>query len=895
MRISRSKVVILSLIFAIVLSLTLLTVTTVVLSELENTAENVDEILLPIDDAQVLQAYLDSNYGAIIPPTTPYEHVILIVVDGVRPDILVGADTPNIDNLIASGSFTWNAWTVTPSVTIAAVPSIYTGATPEVHGVTDWHGEIYAETIVEVFEEAGLPCAIVGQDPILGGYSATYCTGYYSHPQADEHFMTLAIDLLWENDFYFISIYDPMPDKRGHGYGHDSPEYREAIENADYHIGRLVENLKELGVYENTLIVITTDHGMTGTSHGHGYETDMRIFSVWHGPGVKQGYEMADLIYIPASGTYDETYVAHRIIDIAPTMTELVGVRPPENAEGEVIRQIFEGALTPHAPIYIDGDDNFIPANGVVSGSGTENDPYVIENWEISAENAYGIEIRNTTAYFVVRNCVVENGGGAYDGIYLYNVVNGRIENCTVENNYCGIRLISDNNIIKNNTCSNNEFIGICLFFSSNNITKNNTCENNESGIYLYDSSNNITENNTCENNLYGIYLRDSSDNSIIRNNKISNNDNGICLVFSNNNRIYHNNFINNGTQASVFFSTSYWDDGYPSGGNYWSDYTGEDIYRGENQDIPGSDGIGDTPYIIPGGNQDRYPLMNPIAAAHTEQVPPGTTVVDARDETDTMVKITTDQAGSVTAVKYENNPGDPSPSGFTALGKYVEVRTDIPSDNIVWPIEIRIYYTDEEVAEVGIPENILRISYWDGSNWVEEPDSGVDVENNYVWARVTHLSPFAPIGIIWKGTTAFRLENLYTVGLDENLDLRIGSKLVVKFYQYDNVTLQDNSVIDEFTPPHQVKENENVPHPQGVPVPPPKYPGGTVQIAKLVLTTENTANEISTIASFTVHQSDLKERFLEILGEWFPHPELHDAFRAEVKDILSQWFPAPP
>jgi predicted AlkP superfamily phosphohydrolase/phosphomutase len=195
---------------------------------------------------------------------------------------------------------------------------------------------------VEVFEEAGLPCAIVGEDAILGGYSATYCTGYYSTTDPAEHFMNIAIDLLRENDFYFIAIYDPVPDHMGHSYGSSSPEYREAIEDADYHIGRLVENLKELGVYENTLIVITPDHGMTGTSHGYGFATDMRIFSVWHGLGVKRGYEMADSVYIPASGTYGGTYVAHRIIDIAPTITELMGVRPPENAEGEVIRQIFD-------------------------------------------------------------------------------------------------------------------------------------------------------------------------------------------------------------------------------------------------------------------------------------------------------------------------------------------------------------------------------------------------------------------------------------------------------------------------------------------------------------------------------------------------------------------------
>jgi hypothetical protein len=275
------------------------------------------------------------------PVSLPYDHVMLIVIDGVRPDVLLAADTPNFDSLAAEGSYTWNAWTVTPSITIAAVPAIFTGATREVHGVIRWDGEIHAETVVEVFEGAGLPCAIVGSDPILGGYSATWCTGYYYHPQADEHFMTLAINMLAENRPYFMAIYNPMPDRRGHAYGHESPEYRESIENADRHVGRLIENLRGLGVFERTLIVITTDHGMTGTSHSYGYENDMRIFSIWRGPGVKKGYQMVDAVYIPPSVTYDETHVAHRIIDIAPTITALTGLRAPENSEGSVIHQIF--------------------------------------------------------------------------------------------------------------------------------------------------------------------------------------------------------------------------------------------------------------------------------------------------------------------------------------------------------------------------------------------------------------------------------------------------------------------------------------------------------------------------------------------------------------------------
>jgi len=55
------------------------------------------------------------------------------------------------------------------------------------------------------------------------------------------------------------------------------------------------------------------------------------------------------------------------------------------------------------------------------------------------------------------------------------------------------------------------------------------------------------------------------------------------------------------------------WDNGYPSGGNYWCDYAGGDLYSGPYQNESGSDGIGDTPYIMDASNMDRYPLIYPF------------------------------------------------------------------------------------------------------------------------------------------------------------------------------------------------------------------------------------------------------------------------------------------
>jgi parallel beta-helix repeat protein len=104
--------------------------------------------------------------------------------------------------------------------------------------------------------------------------------------------------------------------------------------------------------------------------------------------------------------------------------------------------------------------------------------------------------------------------------------------------------------------------------------------------------------------------------------NTISNNSNtGINMTNSANNTIYHNNILNNTLQAYDNSSANNtWDNGYPSGGNYWSDYTGNDVFSGPLQSIPGSDGIGDTPYNITGytpNDQDRYPLKGRVVINH--------------------------------------------------------------------------------------------------------------------------------------------------------------------------------------------------------------------------------------------------------------------------------------
>ena len=155
---------------------------------------------------------------------------------------------------------------------------------------------------------------------------------------------------------------------------------------------------------------------------------------------------------------------------------------------------------------------------------------------------------------------------------------------------------------------------GIDVFSSSNNTFTNNKITSNlYSGIEMvHDCDSNTIVNNTISNNGQAAISMGMSNCNIIKRNTLSNNDYGIGLLSCQENTIHHNNFINNKNQVALYQSSNTWDNGYPSGGNYWSDYAGEDLFSGPYQNETGSDGIGDTAYELDTFNQDRYPLMNP-------------------------------------------------------------------------------------------------------------------------------------------------------------------------------------------------------------------------------------------------------------------------------------------
>lgn len=165
---------------------------------------------------------------------------------------------------------------------------------------------------------------------------------------------------------------------------------------------------------------------------------------------------------------------------------------------------------------------------------------------------------------------------------------------------------------ILNNTIFDIENQGIWLNSVNHvNVSDNIVSKCYSHSIMIYDSSNCTVSGNILSNNdPSGMYM-DISGNNTIANNTLSQNSIGLALKDSDSNTICHNNFLDNSNQVEISGSTNTWNYSYPCGGNYWSNYNGEDRLSGMNRNLQGSDGIGDQPYVIDENNRDMYPLVN--------------------------------------------------------------------------------------------------------------------------------------------------------------------------------------------------------------------------------------------------------------------------------------------
>jgi len=227
-----------------------------------------------------------------------------------------------------------------------------------------------------------------------------------------------------------------------------------------------------------------------------------------------------------------------------------------------------------------------------------------------------GVRMHEVANSSVLRN---QRDGNSQGGFQFSNVENTTVADNYLRTNSYGITMdYSFNNTVSDNTVLDSHW-GIMFGHVLFTILERNEVKRCDYALYMNDSRYNWISNSTFDSATDSAVVMTASSFNTIVGNTVSNSENGIRLFDSGSNDIYHNNVINNTNQGFDWDSTTNWDAGYPLGGNYWSDYTGVDEFSGPDQDQPGSDGIGDTPYPMEGAgaNQDFYPLMFP--AGHVE------------------------------------------------------------------------------------------------------------------------------------------------------------------------------------------------------------------------------------------------------------------------------------
>jgi len=273
-----------------------------------------------------------------LPPATAapllgaIEHVVIISIDGLRPDALELADTPVLAGLRLAGAFSPRARAVVPSVTLVNHASMLGGMAPDKHGI-DWNvadperGKINGPTLFSVAHDAGLASTmVVGKDKlnhlVIPGSVDNYIYAGFTDFQVEGQ----AVEVIKTGLPAVLFVHLPGVDSAGHLTGWMSPAQMLAVEMADGAVGSIVNAIQDGGFWDKTLLIVTADHGGSGLSHGSDSPEDTTIPWLAVGPGVPAGITLTGDI---------TTY------DTAATALHALKLPIPSSWDGQPVLEIF--------------------------------------------------------------------------------------------------------------------------------------------------------------------------------------------------------------------------------------------------------------------------------------------------------------------------------------------------------------------------------------------------------------------------------------------------------------------------------------------------------------------------------------------------------------------------
>lgn len=280
-------------------------------------------------------------------PIAAVGHVVIISIDGLRPDRLLLADAPVLHRLIKTGSYSMWARTTAVAVTLPSHTSMLTGVTPRKHQI-EWNNDLplrepvypAVPTLFEMASKAGLTAVMIAGKSKLEPLNkpGTLTHAFLPPGEKGDNALVIAETLkaiaVRMPDLLFIHL--PDVDSVGHQHGWGSPEQHAVIAATDRQIGEVVTALERAGVRERTLFIISADHGGAGRSHGHVSPDDARSRHIpWiaNGPGLRAGFDLTQIERLQIDTE-----------DTCATACWLLGLALPAYFDGKPIREAFTAA-----------------------------------------------------------------------------------------------------------------------------------------------------------------------------------------------------------------------------------------------------------------------------------------------------------------------------------------------------------------------------------------------------------------------------------------------------------------------------------------------------------------------------------------------------------------------
>lgn len=240
-------------------------------------------------------------------PIPAIERVLIISIDGLRPDRLLLADAPVLRGLIRDGAYTMWAQTTAVSVTLPSHVSMLTGVSPGKHGI-GWNSNLQLQTMVyplrptlfELAKQAGYTTAMISGKTKFRFLAKPGTLDHHFLPEqqdyeTDEPVAEEAVRVMATLKPEVLFVHLPANDKSGHEHGWGSPEQLATIARADACVGRILAALEQAGVKSSTLVIVSSDHGGAGLTHGAEDPRSRHIPWIAAGPGVKAGFDLTQL------------------------------------------------------------------------------------------------------------------------------------------------------------------------------------------------------------------------------------------------------------------------------------------------------------------------------------------------------------------------------------------------------------------------------------------------------------------------------------------------------------------------------------------------------------------------------------------------------------------------